>query len=73
MYIGIVDKTKRTLQQVAIDKSVQISADGIMTLLVDSLDVIQILENECRTQYSDGKADGMERMAEILCGAERSE
>ena len=73
MYMGRVEKTKRTLQQVAIDKSVQISADGIMTLLVDSLDVIQILENECRTQYSEGKIDGMERMAELLCGAERSE
>ena len=74
MYIGIVDKTKRTLQQVAIDKTAQISADGIMTLLVDSLDVIKILENECRSQYSDGKADGMETMATILTGrTERSE
>ena len=73
MYIGIVDKTKRTLQQVAIDKSVQISADGIMALLVDSLDVIRILENECSSQYAEGKADGMERIAEILCGTERSE
>lgn len=73
MYTGIVEKTKRTLQHVAIDKSVQISADGIMELLVDSLDVIQILEDECRTQYSEGKADGMERIAEILCGTERSE
>lgn len=68
MYTGIVDKTKRTLQQVAIDKSVQISADGIMALLVDSLDVIRILENECRSQYSEGKADGMETMAKILAG-----
>lgn len=68
MYIGIVDKTKRTLQQVAIDKSVQISADGIMALLVDSLDVIRILENECRSQYYEGKADGMETMAKILAG-----
>lgn len=73
MYIGIVEKTKRTLQQVAIDKSVQISADGIMALLVDSLDVIQMLEKECRSQYAEGKADGMERIAEILCGKERSE
>lgn len=74
MYIGIVNKTKRTLQQVAIDKTAQISADGIMTLLVDSLDVIQILENECRSQYSEGKADGMETMATILSGqAKRSE
>lgn len=74
MYIGIVDKTKRTLQQVAIDKSVHISADGIMALLVDSLDVIQILENECRSQYAEGKADGMETMATILVGqTERSE
>jgi len=72
MYMGIVEKTKKTLQQVAIDKSAQISADGIMELLVDSLDVIKILEDECRTQYSEGKADGMERMAEILCGSERS-
>lgn len=68
MYIGIVDKTKRTLQQVAIDKSVQISADGIMALLVDSLDVIRILEDKCRSQYSEGKADGMEKMATILAG-----
>ena len=71
MYKGIVDKTKRTLQQVAIDKSVQISADGIMALLVDSLDVIRILEKECRSQYSEGKADGMEKMATILAGADR--
>ena len=73
MYIGIVEKTKRTLQQVAIDKTAQISADGIMTLLVDSLDVIHMLENECRSQYSEGRADGMESIAEILCGKERSE
>ena len=71
MYIGIVDKTKRTLQQVAIDKSVQISADGIMALLVDSLDVIRMLENECCSRYSEGKADGMETMATILAGADR--
>ena len=74
MYTGIVDKTKKTLQQVAIDKTAQISADGIMALLVDSLDVIRILENECRSQYSEGKADGMETMATILSGqAKRSE
>ena len=49
-------------------------ADDIMALLVDSLDVIQILEDECRTQYSEGKADGMETMATILTGqAERGE
>ena len=74
MYTGIVEKTKRPLQQVAIDKSVQISADGIMTLLVDSLDVIQILENECHSRYAEGKADGMETMATLLTGqTERSE
>lgn len=72
MYIGIVEKTKATLEKVAIER-VQMSADDIMILLVDSLDVIKILEDECRTQYSEGKADGMERMAEILCGVERSE
>jgi hypothetical protein len=64
----IVEKTKKTLQQVAIDKSVKISADGIMTLLADSLDVILMLEDKCDTQYSEGKADGMERMAEIIFG-----
>ena len=74
MYIGIVDKTKKTLQQVAIDKTAQISADGIMELLVDSLDVIKILEDECRSQYAEGRADGMETMATILAGqTERSE
>lgn len=73
MYIGFVEKTKKTLQQVAIDKSVQISADDIMVLLVDSFDVIRTLEEESSAMYSEGKADGMERMAEILCGAERSE
>jgi hypothetical protein len=64
----IVEKTKKTLQQVVIDKSVKISADGIMTLLADSLDVILMLEDKCDTQYSEGKADGMERMAEIIFG-----
>jgi hypothetical protein len=73
MYIGIVERTKKTLKQVAIDKSVQISADGIMELLVDSLGAIQILEDACLARYSEGKADGMERMAEILCGSERNE
>jgi len=71
MYMGIVAKTKETLRQVAIDKTVKINADGIMALLVDSYDVIQILENDCRTQYSEGRADGMERMAEIICGKEQ--
>jgi hypothetical protein len=64
----IVEKTKKTLQQVVIDKSVKISADGIMTLLADSLDVILMLEDKSDTQYSEGKADGMERMAEIIFG-----
>jgi len=73
MYIGIVERAKKTLKQVAIDKSVQISADGIMELLVDSLGAIKILEDACFSKYSEGRADGMERMAEILCGTERSE
>ena len=74
MYMGIVEKTKRRLQSVAIDKTEKISANEIIELLVDSLDVIKILEDECRSQYAEGRADGMETIATILAGqAERIE
>lgn len=74
MYTGIVEKTKRRLQSIAIDKTEKTSANEIIELLVDSLDVIKILEDECRSQYTEGRADGMETMATILTGqAERSE
>lgn len=74
MYTGIVEKTKRRLQSIAIDKTEKTSANEIIELLVDSLDVIKILEDECRSQYAEGRADGMETMATILTGqAERIE
>ena len=71
MYIGYVPRTRQRIEKI-LDGSEQTSANDILETLKCALETIDMLEGECNRNYSEGKADGMERMAEILCGAERS-
>ena len=71
MNIGFVARTKQRIERI-LDDNEKVSANDILEALECALEAMNILEGECNRNYSEGKADGMERMAEIRCGEERS-
>jgi hypothetical protein len=72
MYIGVVPRAKQACEKI-LDEGENVIADYILEAIACSLEAIKLLEDACNSQYAEGKAYGMERMAEILCGSERSE
>ena len=72
MYIGFVSTAKKMLEKVLNDGDAKtVSAEDVLNALKVAYYAIEQLESETNYEYESGKADGMERMAEIIFGAEK--
>lgn len=69
MYIGRIEKAKRACRRILDEEPV--SAEDILKAVEDSYEAIKLLEESLNRTYFEGKADGMEMIAQIICGAQK--
>ncbi len=68
MYINRVEKAKKACMLILEEKPV--AAEDILKAVEDSYEAINILETALDRMYFEGKADGMEMIAQIICGSQ---
>lgn len=69
MYIGRIEKAKRACRRILDEEPV--SAEDILKAVEDSYEAIKLLEENLNRTYFEGKADGMEMIAQIICGSQK--
>lgn len=69
MYISTVEKAKRACSRILREEAV--SAEDILKAVEDSYEAINMLEEALNRTYFEGKVDGMEMIAQIICGAQK--
>lgn len=69
MYINRVEKAKRACRLILDEEPV--SAEDILKAVEDSYEAINMLEATLDRMYFEGKADGMEMIAQIICGSQK--
>lgn len=69
MYIGRIEKAKRACRRILDEEPA--SAEDILKAVEDSYEAIKLLEEALNRTYFEGKADGMEMIAQIICGSQK--
>ena len=72
MYPGAIARAKKKLVAVSNDQDLQMS-DDVRDAIESAMTAIYCLEKECERAYSDGKADGLVEMANIIFGSSERE